>query len=290
MKRHLHLLVIDPQNDFCDLPAPWGPADPLTGAALAPALPVPGAHADLLRVAGLIARAGAGLAGISLTLDAHHRYDIAHPPFWQQADGGAVAPFTEITAAQVRAGQFRPRAPDALERTLSYLDRLEAAGRYHLMVWPVHCRLGAWGQNVHAAVQAACDAWEERHQRVVNTVIKGTSPWTEHYSALQAEVTDAADAATQLNRGLLETLRAADTVYICGEAGSHCVRATTEHLAGHWDSAAMDKLVLLTDCMSPVTGFDDQYQQFLSAMHARGVRLATSATALAELHANESAA
>ena len=26
MKRQLHLLVIDPQNDFCDLPPDWLPA------------------------------------------------------------------------------------------------------------------------------------------------------------------------------------------------------------------------------------------------------------------------
>ena len=48
MKRQLHLLVIDPQNDFCDLPATWLPPD------AAPALAVPGAHADMLRVAQLI--------------------------------------------------------------------------------------------------------------------------------------------------------------------------------------------------------------------------------------------
>ena len=55
MKRQLHLLVIDPQNDFCDLPPAWLPQD------AAPALPVPGAHADMLRVAQLIREGGGGL-------------------------------------------------------------------------------------------------------------------------------------------------------------------------------------------------------------------------------------
>lgn len=44
---------------------------------------------------------------ITVTLDSHQRYDIAHPAFWQQGNGddsGDVAPFTAITAAQVRAG------------------------------------------------------------------------------------------------------------------------------------------------------------------------------------------
>ena len=36
------LLIIDPQNDFCDLPEGFRPPDPLAGdgARLAPALPV----------------------------------------------------------------------------------------------------------------------------------------------------------------------------------------------------------------------------------------------------------
>ena len=29
MARHIQLLVIDPQNDFCDLPAAWQPTDPV---------------------------------------------------------------------------------------------------------------------------------------------------------------------------------------------------------------------------------------------------------------------
>ena len=41
MKRHLHLLIIDPQNDFCDLPPAYLPVHPVTGDARAPALPVP---------------------------------------------------------------------------------------------------------------------------------------------------------------------------------------------------------------------------------------------------------
>ena len=70
MKPRTHLLVIDPQNDFCDLPEAWRPQDPLAGdgARLAPALPVPGAHADLQRVAQLIRSAGAAIDDITVTL------------------------------------------------------------------------------------------------------------------------------------------------------------------------------------------------------------------------------
>lgn len=286
MKRNFHLLVIDPQNDFCDLPASYLPTDPVNGDVLRPALPVAGSHADLQRVAGLIDQGGAGLSAISITLDAHHRLDIAHPTFWQSGDGAPVAPFTQIEATQVRAGLYRPRDPQALARSLAYLDTLEAAGRYRLMIWPVHCEIGSWGAAVHADVRAAYNRWEDAHLGQVTKLGKGSNPWTEHYSAVMAEVPDADDPATQLNHGFIARLAEADRVYITGEAASHCVRATTEHIVAQLDEAARMRLVLVTDCMSPVTGFEAHYQQFLQAMSTAGVRLARAEQVLSELQAN----
>ena len=279
MKTSTQLLVIDPQNDFCDVPAAWRPADPLTGTPIAPALPVAGAHADMLRTAEFIRAAGAALDEIVVTLDSHHQVDIAHPTFWKQAGGADVTPFTQITAAQVRAGEFLPRDPAALPRTLAYLDALEAGGRYVLMVWPVHCEIGTWGHDVHASVRAAYNQWERATLRGVRKVTKGENPWTEHYSAIQAEVPDAADDHTQMNTGLLAELDKAGTLLIAGEASSHCVRATTEHIVANLPSGRPERVVLLTDCMSPVGGFEAQHQAFLGDMRAKGVRLMTSAQA-----------
>ncbi|MBI1889863.1 MAG: cysteine hydrolase [Burkholderiales bacterium] len=286
MKRNFHMLIIDPQNDFCDLPASYLPIDPLTGRPLAPALPVAGAHADMLRVADLIDRGLGGLSGISVTLDSHQRLDVAHPTFWMDAEKKAAHPFTQITAADVRDGKFAPRDAKALPRVLAYLDALEAAGRYTLMVWPVHCEIGSWGHNVHADVRAAYNRWEDGALGIVNKVVKGTNPWTEHYSAIQAEVPDEEDESTQLNRGLIDLLAQADRVYIAGEAGSHCVKATTEHIVANFDRASVSKLVLVRDCMSAVTGFDVQYQGFVQDMAARGVQIAQAADVLPELLAN----
>ena len=280
MKTATQLLIIDPQNDFCDVPAAWRPADPLTGAIVAPALPVAGAHADMQRIAALIRAAGAWLDEITITLDSHHHVDIAHPTFWQKADGAAVPPFTAITAAQVRAGEFEPRDPAALPRTLAYLDELESRGRYTLMVWPVHCEIGTWGHGVHADVRAAYNQWEETHLRGVRKVTKGENPWTEHYSAIQAEVPDADDPHTGMNTAFLAELDRATTLFIAGEASSHCVRATTEHIVANLPGGRPGRVVLLTDCMSPVGGFQAQHDAFLADMHARGVRLMTSGEAL----------
>ena len=265
-----HLLIIDPQNDFCDLPAARRPA------GIAPALPVAGADADMQRLAQLIGKTH--FDRITVTLDSHNRLDIAHPTFWSRADGAEVTPFTEITAAQVRRGDFLPRDPGALPRTLAYLDALEAGGRYTLMVWPVHCEIGTWGQAPHDAVARACRDWEAATGARVTTVRKGENPWTEHYSAVQAEVPDADDPHTQLNRDLLADLGRADRIVIAGEAGSHCVRATTEHIVAHLPGGRPERITLVTDCMSPVGGFEAQHAAFLATMQARGVALGTSAT------------
>lgn len=268
------MLIVDPQNDFCDL----APADCAPGHS--PALPVPGAHADMQRLGALIAAAQARIDAITVTLDSHHRLDIAHPAFWQSEDGGQVLPFTQITAAALRAGQFRPRLPEHGARAQAYLDALEAAGRYTLMVWPVHCEIGTWGHAVHASVHAAYQAWEEERQRSVAKLLKGSNPWTEHYSALQAEVPDAGDPASQLNRELLAQLSQADEIWVAGEASSHCVRATVEHLAQHLPAALLPRITLITDCMSPVAGFEAQQAEFFVAMRARGLQLLSSSEAL----------
>ena len=247
-----------------------------------PALPVASAHADMQRLARFIDAAAPRLTAITVTLDSHHRLDIAHPTFWRTGDGRPVAPFTSITVAQVRAGDFLPRHDDDLPRT-AYLQELETRGRYTLMVWPIHCEIGSWGHNVHADVRAAYNRWEDAGQHIVRKVPKGTNPWTEHYSALMAEVPDPDDPRTQLNRGLLHALDRAELLLIAGEAGSHCVKATVEDLAQHLPGGKLSRVVLLTDCMSPVPGFNAGQTAFLQRMRELGMQTRGSMDVLQSL-------
>lgn len=277
MTRSIQLLAIDPQNDFCDLPAERWFVHPTRGS-IAPSLAVAGAHQHMQRLARWLRAQAEHIDDITVTLDSHQRFDIAHPVFWQQADGQPVPVFTAITAAQVRAGEFMPRAPAHLPRTLAYLDALESQGRHTLVVWPVHCEVGSWGHGLHADLLDACAAWQTQRQRAVCNVFKGLNPWTEHYSALMAEVVDPADPATALNTALLARLTRADLLVIAGEASSHCVRATVEHLVEHLPAGRAQRLLLLTDCMGPVAGFEAAEQDFFSAMRALGVQFATSDT------------
>ena len=165
----------------------------------------------------------------------------------------------------------------------SYLDALEATGRRTHTLWPVHCQIGSWGHNIHADLHQTLNRWELARDATVAKISKGENPLTEHFSALQAEVPDPSDIGTQLNTTLLARLCEADRLYIAGEAGSHCVKATTEHLVEHWPPEALGKLTLIEDAISPVKGFEADYAVFLSNMRTRGIRILNRQEALAEL-------
>ena len=120
--KKIHLLIIDPQNDFCD---------PQNGT-----LYVPGAEQDMLRLATMIDRLRDKLVDIHVTLDSHHMVDIAHPIFWRNSEGENPAPFRQITAADVLAGTWTTTLPSARPRVLQYLQDLESNGRYPHVIWP----------------------------------------------------------------------------------------------------------------------------------------------------------
>lgn len=77
------------------------------------------------------------------------------PLFWRDKNGKAIVPFTEITASDVRSQKYLPHNLHILNYVLDYLDALEKNGRYKLMIWPTHCEIGSWGQNVHIDVKNA---------------------------------------------------------------------------------------------------------------------------------------
>lgn len=278
----IHLLAIDPQNDFCDIPVNGHPYNPLVaGQRIAPALPVPGAHEDMLRLAALIDRIGDKLYDVHVTMDSHNPLDIAHPTWWRNSKGDAPAPFTLISADDVRSGLWTARNPAAQSYSLKYVETLEANARYVLVIWPEHCLIGQWGHNVHASVANSLNNWARKRMEVVDYVTKGSNAMTEHYSAVQAEVPSPADPSTMLNMRLIKTLAEADTILIAGEALSHCVASTVRDIADNFGEENIKKLVLLTDCTSSVAGFENLGAQFVSDLTARGMRTALSTDFLA---------
>ncbi|TAF86658.1 MAG: cysteine hydrolase [Curvibacter sp.] len=256
------LLIIDPQNDFLDV----------QGAAL----PVPGANADMQRLAGWLTIHADQVRHITVTLDSHASVGVERTTFWQQADGGVVAPFTLITAAQVQQGVYRPRHVALTGEVVAYLQALEASGQRQLIVWPVHCVTGTWGHNIHSGLSDAIAAWELQTGRVCHKVLKGQNPLTEQYSAFKAEVPRADDERTMLNRTLIHKISAQGaTLLVAGEALSHCVAASVTDLMQELPVDRLRQTVLLTDCMSPVAGFEAAGAEFLEGARAAGLQTRT---------------
>ncbi|MBU4331918.1 hypothetical protein KKD19_00630 [Patescibacteria group bacterium] len=264
----IHLLIIDPQNDFCDI----------DGATL----PVSGADEDMKRVAAIVNRIGSKLEDIHVTLDSHRLVDIAHPTWWRDQNGEQPTPYTIISADDIENGIWTPRDPDSRKRTLEYARQLEATGKYQICVWPPHCLIGTWGHNVQSDVNNALQRWSGKEFAVVDYVTKGSNPWTEHYGAMQAEVPDPTDPTTALNTDFLAMLSEADIVIVAGEALSHCVKETVTQIADNIGDEHVRKFHILTDCSSPVAAvpggpnFPIIAQDWLREMQGRGMSLTTS--------------
>lgn len=258
----VELLVIDMQNDFSDD----------SHAALA----VPGALADAKRLAGLIDTLGDRLDDIHATLDTHQKVAIFHPVFWVNSKGDHPAPFTQIALEDVEKGAWRAYNPQFHQRAHAYVESLKANGRYTLTIWPPHCLVGSWGHGLIPSIAEAFSRWEDQFARV-DFVTKGHNIYTEHYSAVQADVPDPDDPTTQLNTRLVETLEQADLVLLAGQALSHCVANTITDIADNFGSDSVKKMVLLKDTTSPVPGFEDLAHDFLHRMTARGMQTACAA-------------
>ena len=258
--KKIELLIIDPQNDFCD---PKG------------ALYVNGAENDMTRLAKMIARIGDKLSDIHVTLDSHHLVDIAHPIFLVNSKGEHPNPFTIISNDDIKNGVWRATNPQFQKRVEEYVQALADNGRYPLCVWPPHCLIGSWGYSVFPALFDELLKWEQSFA-MVDYVTKGSNLWTEHYSAVQADVPDPQDPSTQLNMSLIETLARADIILLAGEARSHCLANTVKDIANNFGEENIKKMHLLTDCTSDVTGFEKFGEDFVSEMISRGMNLTTS--------------
>ncbi|MDY6991023.1 MAG: hypothetical protein SVR94_00230 [Pseudomonadota bacterium] len=258
----IDFLIIDPQNDFAH---PSGQ------------LFVPGAEEDGQRLREVLKRYLPKINKIHLTLDTHHPVHIAHPIFWIDPHGQHPQPFTVITAQAINQQHWQTYRPDFQKRASDYVDALEAHGRYQLTIWPPHCLIGSFGHNIVAPVAEVIREWEHNFA-VTDYIVKGANIWTEHYSALQADVPDPDDPSTQLNTRLLKALEQADVVICSGQALSHCVANTLRDIVTHIPQA--DKFILLEDTTSAVAGFEAIGQQFLEEMRAHGMCIAKSTASL----------
>ncbi len=247
-------------------------------------LQVPGAVADMNRAIHFIYTHAAQITRLYFSLDTHYAYQIFHPAFWQDAQGQAPAPFSIITAADVRAGRWRAHTQP--EQALAYCEALERDGRKQLIIWPYHTLLGGLSHALVPALQEAAMYHTLLRASPSCYVLKGEHPWTESYSVFEPEVKQlGATTLGAFNAELFQALLAYDRVYLFGEASSHCVPETVASLVRQMQIVAPDavrRLYLLVDCMSPVPkigagpDFPAYAEATLAEFAAQGVQLVRS--------------
>jgi len=266
MPLKIDLVVIDPQLDFVD---PNG------------SLFVPGAEKDMGRLASMVHRLKDKLNDIHITLDSHHKVDISHPIWWKNSAGKHPNPFTVITASEVADGTWTTTTPSTYKRSLAYLRALEAGKRYPHVIWPYHCLIGSGGAAVHPGLFSAVQEWEDRFA-TVDFVTKGSNVFTEHFSAVRAEVPDPEDPTTQVNANFIQTLEAADVILVAGEARSHCLANTVRDIVTNFsDPKYVEKIHLITDASSDVPSFEKYGEDFLRDLVAKGMKTTTTKDFLA---------
>jgi nicotinamidase/pyrazinamidase len=248
------LLIIDAQFDFCNR---------------AGALYVPGAEKDIERITRLIALDGEKIDGIFVTLDTHKVLDIAHPLFWGDQNGNTVAPFTRITAAAVKAGQWIPRYEK--EYVLHYLETLESQGEFYHFIWPEHCLAGSKGASLDDTLMESILAWTHRTGREYVTISKGIHPLTEHFGVFKAQVPVENAPETALNESFIAELDTFDRILIAGEARSHCVATSVSQIL-RYAPALIPKTIVLSDCMSDVPNFEHLADAIFENAEAKGMR------------------
>lgn len=259
----LRILGIDWQNDFVD---PKG------------ALCVTGADEDAKRFASMVLRLKNKIRGIHATLDSHQLIHIAHPIWWINSSGEHPDPFTIISVDDVENGIWSATRPSLQQRSLDYVKSLNDNGRYILCIWPPHCLIGSWGHNIYPLIYDAFTEWEQDFNKV-DYRVKGSNPYTEHYSGIQADVPDPSDPHTLLDTrpgSLIDVLSNSDIVAITGQALSHCLANTVRDVANNFGDENIKKLTLLRDCTSSVPGFEQMGKDFVKEMTARGMQVTTS--------------
>ena len=252
------LLIIDPQYDFCD---PNG------------ALYVHGEDKDMERLADAIDVIKGDFDEMVVTLDTHNIIDIAHPIWWIDADGNSPAPFTIITSEDIKNNKWITRDPLNQEWSEMYVEVLDNEGKYPLCIWPEHCIRGTIGHTIYPRLNEALNNWERITNTPVKAVNKGENIYTEHYSAVKAEIKVSDDPYTDVNLNLIKELDRAELIFVAGQALSHCVANTVRDLMVHINP---NKFVLIRDTMSNVTGFEDMGDQFIQDFKALGGGITTT--------------
>lgn len=256
-KSRIWLLLVDAQNTFC-IPE----FELFVGGRSGR-----GAVEDNVRLCEFIYRNLGAITNISASMDTHLSQQVFHAIFFVDKDGNHPAPYTNISADDLKSGKrkFNPALAPRFGITpeygqtmmIHYAEELEKKGKYALTIWPYHAMLGGIGHALVSSVEEAVFFHSMARLTQPEFEIKGDKPFTENYSVIGSEVTRGPKGETlgEHNHKFIETLKQSDALIIAGQAKSHCVAWTISDLLDDIqasDASLAKKVYLLEDCTSPV--------------------------------------
>ena len=251
------LLLIDIQNTFCipDFELYVGGRSGI------------GAVDDNIRLVQFIYRNLGAITHISLTLDTHQATQIFHPIFLVNEKGENPPPYTLVSAEDIKDGRWKfneilaedigVSAEEGQALLEHYTTQLAKKGKFDLTIWPYHAMLGGIGHALVSSIEEAVFFHTiSRHSRP-EFEIKGTNPFTEHYSAIGPEVLQGpqGEGLAEKTDKVLQKVKDYGAVVVAGQAKSHCVAWTINDLLDQirvTDPELVGKVYLLEDCTSPV--------------------------------------
>ena len=252
---------------------------------------VPGADENSKRAATMIRRLRPKITKFIRTLDSHDTIDISHKAWWVDQNGNhpetdVMKGLTLITPEDVENYKWNTSMLGRRARSLKYLQALKATNRYPHIIWPDHCLIGSWGHNMNEDVFGEILEWERHHKIWSDSVTKGSNPWTEHFSAIRAEVPDPDDLSTQINDKLVSSIENSDITIWIGEALNFCLANTfRDAIAAFSNSDKVKNMILAIDCTSNVPSRDGSLEAlgdaFVKEMVALGMQVKNSTDILA---------
>jgi nicotinamidase-related amidase len=251
------LMLVDVQNTFCI------PGFELYVAGRSGT----GAVDDNRRLCEFIYKNLETITRITATMDTHQAMQIFHAIFLVDENGEHPAPYTIVSAEDVRTGKwkFNPALSshfgispeEGQERLQYYTNRLKEVEKYSLTIWPYHAMLGGIGHALVSAVEEALFFHSIARLSPPDFEVKGDRSFTEHYSVIGPEVEKGphGEVLGEHNNKFVEMLEDVDRLVIAGQAKSHCVAWTIADLLSDLreeDPTLAQKIYLLEDCTSPV--------------------------------------
>ena len=258
----MELIIIDPQNSFCD---------PEKGT-----LYVPNSENDIKNISKFVDKMSEKISKIYVSLDLHHLISIFHPLMWINDKKEHPEPFTVIEYSDIQNNIWYPIFPELKNKYIKYCKELGKIKKHKLTIWPEHCLISSEGSNVVPILYNSILKWQKKVNNNINWIIKGNSIHTENYSIIKAEIPDKNDISTLPNKELLKSLeQTEEQIFVTGECGSHCVSESIIDMVNESSNKRIiEKIIFIEDCISPVSGFENIQENFIKEYKELGMKVA----------------